>query len=326
MSNVLIVDDEENVRMAIRYLADFESYGIGRIFEASNGVEARMVMNNNKVDILFTDICMPESDGVFLMNWVHQRYPNMVIIVISGYQNFDYILQAMRNGAIDYLLKPIDPVKLKQVIQKAIDLLNNANPNGQIGDLETFDQIKAYLDKNYTMDISLENIARKFGFNTSYLSRRFKQKYGMGIIDYITKTRIQKAKEILAENDFSKENTDKMKELNQQWKAAGFCGKDREDQIWSEFRAVMDEYFAGLKELNEQKHQQWRQRMMENRRRKQDLIANQKRQVKRMQDELVGLLSQREYDDMVERIEDKKDFIAELEEQLSEMDQALNEE
>lgn len=45
-----------------------------------------------------------------------------------------------------------------------------------------------------------------------------------------------------------------------------------------------------------------------------------------MQDELVGLLSQREYDDMVERIEDKKDFIAELEEQLSEMDQALNEE
>lgn len=197
MSNVLIVDDEENVRMAIRYLADFESYGIGRIFEASNGVEARMVMNNNKVDILFTDICMPESDGVFLMNWVHQRYPNMVIIVISGYQNFDYILQAMRNGAIDYLLKPIDPVKLKQVIQKAIDLLNNANPNGQIGDLGTFDQIKAYLDKNYTMDISLENIARKFGFNTSYLSRRFKQKYGMGIIDYITKTRIQKAKEIL---------------------------------------------------------------------------------------------------------------------------------
>ena len=103
----------------------------------------------------------------------------------------------MRNGAIDYLIKPIDPVKLKQVIQKAIDLLNNANPNGQIGDLETFDQIKAYLDKNYTMDISLENIARKFGFNTSYLSRRFKQKYGMGIIDYITKTRIQKAKEIL---------------------------------------------------------------------------------------------------------------------------------
>ena len=101
MSNVLIVDDEENVRMAIRYLADFESYGIGRIFEASNGVEARMVMNNNKVDILFTDICMPESDGVFLMNWVHQRYPNMVIIVISGYQNFDYILQAMRNGAIE---------------------------------------------------------------------------------------------------------------------------------------------------------------------------------------------------------------------------------
>ncbi len=197
MINVLIVDDEENVRMAIRYLADFGSYGISQIFEASNGVEARMVMNNNKVDILFTDICMPESDGVFLMNWVRGRYPDMIIIVISGYQNFDYILQAMRNGAIDYLLKPIDPEKLKQVIQKAIGLINDANPNGQIDDLETFDQIKAYLDKNYTTDISLESVAQKFGFNASYLSRRFKQKYGLGMIDYVTKLRMQKAKEML---------------------------------------------------------------------------------------------------------------------------------
>lgn len=197
MINVLIVDDEENVRMAIRYLADFGSYGISQIFEASNGVEARMVMNNNKVDILFTDICMPESDGVFLMDWVHKRYPDIIIIVISGYQNFDYILQAMRNGAIDYLLKPIDPEKLRQVIQKAIERIDNASSDKQIYDLETFDQIKAYLDKNYTMDISLETIAQKFGFNASYLSRRFKQKYGMGMIDYITRLRMQKAKEIL---------------------------------------------------------------------------------------------------------------------------------
>lgn len=139
------------------------------------------------------------------------------------------------------------------------------------------------------------------------------------------KALVEQAKEVLAENRFVKENTEKMKSLSKEWKNIGSCGKNKEDQVWGEFRAVMDEYFNGLKEQNEQKHQQWRQRMMDNRRRKQDLLANQKRQLKRLQDDLVGLLSQREYDDMQERIEDKKDFIAELEEQIVELDKALSE-
>ena len=139
------------------------------------------------------------------------------------------------------------------------------------------------------------------------------------------KALIAQAKEVLADNRFVKENTEKMKNLSREWKNIGSCGKDKEDQVWGEFRTVMDEYFTGLKELNEEKHQQWRQRMMENRRRKQDLIANQKRQLKRLESDLVGLLSQREYDDMQERIEDKKDFIAELEGQLADLDKALEE-
>ena len=87
----------------------------------------------------------------------------------------------------------------------------------------------------------------------------------------------------------------------------------------------MDAYFNGLKQWNEQKHQQWRQRMMDARSRKQELVQNQKRQIKRMQDEMVGLLGQRAIDEMEERIEEKKEFIQQLEEELADIEKRLNE-
>ncbi len=136
---------------------------------------------------------------------------------------------------------------------------------------------------------------------------------------------IQQAKAILDEQLFQKEQTAKMKELGVEWKNIGSCGKGKDDEAWSEFRSIMDEYFDALKAMNEQKHAQWRQRMSEIRNRKQELIQDQKRQIKRMEDEIIGLLGERAIADMEDRIEDKKDFIAELENEVAELDQRLDE-
>ena len=136
---------------------------------------------------------------------------------------------------------------------------------------------------------------------------------------------IAKAKVIVDRNEYTRENTKEMKDLNVEWKTIGSCGKDKEDQVWKEFREIMDAYFNGLKQWNEQKHQQWRQRMMDARSRKQELVQNQKRQIKRMQDEMVGLLGQRAINEMEERIEEKKEFIQQLEEELADIEKRLNE-
>lgn len=136
---------------------------------------------------------------------------------------------------------------------------------------------------------------------------------------------ISQAKAILAEQLFQKEDTAKMKELGVEWKHIGSCGKGKDDEIWAEFRSVMDEYFDALKAMNEQKHAHWRQRMSEMRTRKQELIQDQKRQIKRMEEEIIGLLGERAIVDMEDRIEDKKDFIAELENEVAELEQRLDE-
>lgn len=135
---------------------------------------------------------------------------------------------------------------------------------------------------------------------------------------------IEKAKEILESHAFTKEHTEIMKELSKEWKNVGSCGKDKEDDIWNEFRSTLDAYFDGLKQKNEEKHQKWVLKMREVLSHKQEMVNNQKRQIKRLQDSMVGLISQREVDDVQDEIEDREDFIKQLEEEIADIQSKLN--
>ncbi len=136
---------------------------------------------------------------------------------------------------------------------------------------------------------------------------------------------VHQAKEIIGKEEFSKEQTNQMKQFGNDWKEIGFAGKVKDDQIWKEFRAVMDQYFDGLKSFSENRQFEWRQRMQDARGRKQELIAKQKNQLKRMQEDMVGLISERAVEELKERMEDKKEFIAELEADVEDIDKKLSE-
>lgn len=135
---------------------------------------------------------------------------------------------------------------------------------------------------------------------------------------------IAEAREIVEKKEFGREITNRMKELNVEWKKIGSCGKEKEDQVWKEFRSLADAYFDGLKQWNDQRHTQWLERMQQARNRKQELIQNQKRQLRWMEQEMSTLLSQSAVDDMADQIEDKKDFIQQLEEELADLDKSLS--
>ena len=116
-----------------------------------------------------------------------------------------------------------------------------------------------------------------------------------------------------------------MKELSNEWKSIGFCGKDKEDKIWNEFRGVMDEYFAGLKSASEKRRANWREHMSEIISRKEEQIANQKRQIKRLQDDMTGLVSEATVADLQDQVEDKEDFIKQLEQEIEDIEKKLAE-
>lgn len=136
---------------------------------------------------------------------------------------------------------------------------------------------------------------------------------------------VEQAKEILEAQNLGKESTEKMKELGNLWKNIGFAGKDKDNVVWKQFREMMDTYFDRLKKDRDQKQIDWRQRMMETRARKVEMINSQKNRLKRMQDGLIGVISEREMNDMKEDMDDRKEFIAQLEAELEELDKKLAE-
>ncbi len=139
------------------------------------------------------------------------------------------------------------------------------------------------------------------------------------------KALVEEAQGILDRNEFRREQTDRMKALSQEWKQIGYCGKERDDKVWKEFRAVMDVYFDALKKNNEQRHQDWIDRMLDAKDRKVDMIANQKRQIERLEDDLNGLVSQATMENIRQTIADKENFIAQLEDEIADIEEKVNE-
>lgn len=116
----LIVDDEARVRRAVRLLVDWEKHGITELAEAENGLEAIRYIEAEKPAIVIMDMMMPESSGIDLMTWVNEHASHVKFIVVSGHNDFDFVRQTVRNGGIDYLLKPIEPEAINTAVHKAV--------------------------------------------------------------------------------------------------------------------------------------------------------------------------------------------------------------
>lgn len=117
MYRVLVVDDEKLERDGIRFLLSMEE-GEWEIYEAANGKLALNELRKHPVDLMLTDIKMPHMDGLELSKKAREEYPDLEIIIFSGYGDFAFAQEAIRYGVTDYVLKPVDPDRFHDTIQK----------------------------------------------------------------------------------------------------------------------------------------------------------------------------------------------------------------
>jgi two-component system, response regulator YesN len=116
---MLIVDDEPIICRGLRYTIPWDDYDIQVIDEAADGYEAiQKIKQYQQVDIVLTDVRMPNLDGIQLAKFLNQNYPQTKTIILSGYDEFEYAKQAIQLGVKDYLLKPVNIDDLLNVIQK----------------------------------------------------------------------------------------------------------------------------------------------------------------------------------------------------------------
>ncbi len=118
---VLLVDDEENTRAALSIALEREGY---HVLPASNGQEGIEALDNNPIDILITDLKMPGISGMELLQYARKKYPEVMVIVITGYASVESAINAMKDGAFDYITKPIKLEEVKITLLKASEKRN----------------------------------------------------------------------------------------------------------------------------------------------------------------------------------------------------------
>lgn len=120
----LIVDDEKHVRKTVLKLVDWEGFGFRTVLEAEDGAEAAALIQEHRPQLVITDIMMPLKSGIELMEWMEAEAVDCKKIVISGFNDFEFVRHTVKFGGIDYLLKPIDRKQLNEAVGKAVSSWN----------------------------------------------------------------------------------------------------------------------------------------------------------------------------------------------------------
>ncbi|NOU77027.1 response regulator [Paenibacillus sp. LMG 31458] len=117
MYKIMLVEDEPPILYAVKHLIDTGNYGFQVSAVARNGRDALHMLKDNVPDVILTDIRMPFVDGLTLLEEVRQKYIGVACVIMSGYNDFEYAVKALRVHAFDYLLKPIQIEKLQSMLQ-----------------------------------------------------------------------------------------------------------------------------------------------------------------------------------------------------------------
>ena len=118
---IMIVDDESLIRQGIKARLEYLDLYPEELYEAENGIQALELLEVHEVDIIITDIRMPDMDGLIFITKVKPSYPDIQFIILSGYAEFEYAEKAIQLGVKAYLLKPISNDSLKKAIEDVLE-------------------------------------------------------------------------------------------------------------------------------------------------------------------------------------------------------------
>jgi two-component system, response regulator YesN len=125
MYKVLIADDEPLILEGLADLINWEEHGLQIAGLVSNGLDAKNIVDSSDINILITDIRMPRMDGIELIKYIAQTEKNIKFIILSGYNDFEYVKEAAKIGIENYLLKPVDEKELISTLINTVDKIEN---------------------------------------------------------------------------------------------------------------------------------------------------------------------------------------------------------
>jgi len=207
MHEVLIVDDEPLVREVIRSLGEWPAFEVTQVHEAPDAMAALELLGSTPaIDIILTDMKMPEMDGTQFLKELGRRSWHKALIAISGYSDFEFTRQAILSKAVDYILKPIVAEDLHAALSAAVAFIEAGQTpvlpeDTSKAEPSSMDPVREYLDEYFLERMTLGDLAQRFSLSREHLSRQFKRAFGVNLFDYLALRKIEAAKKRLRESN-----------------------------------------------------------------------------------------------------------------------------
>ncbi|WP_010677662.1 response regulator transcription factor [Bacillus timonensis] len=260
---IVIVDDEILIRQGIKHYLNWEQEGYQIVGEASNGKEALEIIERNQPDIVITDIVMPIMDGEELTRIVKSKYPEIEIIVLSSFGEFDYVRSTFQNGVVDYILKPkLDANAILEVLNKAVSRITTTDSieKKQQGQLSVNYIIEKLLS-GFEADIDEKQLSKVFPYDSfCLLGVVFNWNIPRGDHIQVQDNIIQKYKSSIAQATYETISFDKNETVfilnvnkDKSQEVIDFAKKVAETHIDSGF--VLSEQFSNLNQIGRIYHE-----------------------------------------------------------------------
>lgn len=207
--NILLVDDERLAVEVMNRMIDKEKYGFSTIYKALSMKQAQQICEETDIDIIICDIEMPRGSGLVLCSGFWIQVEIRLLFSLPVMRFFRMHSRAVSLGVQDYLLKPVEPEDMNQALEKAIrnaksrkksilkeEKIRKLNEGVQSAE-KNVEKVKTYIETHFKEELTRESLASEVFMNPDYLSKLFKKNTGSSLMDYVTKVRIERAKELL---------------------------------------------------------------------------------------------------------------------------------
>ena len=210
MYKVVLIDDEHIIVEGLRRVLPWEQMGCTVVGTAADGLAGLALIRETKPDILFTDIRMPNMDGLTMLAAVRSEFPHMQVSVLTAFRDFDYAQRAMHLGACRYLLKPSKMDELNEAVGEMIRRLDalpsDTPPESTENETGTYEASSfvvraalAYMQAHCTEKLSLGDVADNVYVSQWHLSKLINRHTGQSFLDLLSTMRIERAKMLLAD-------------------------------------------------------------------------------------------------------------------------------
>ncbi|MCR5073182.1 MAG: response regulator [Clostridiales bacterium] len=204
MYRVVLIDDEKRIVEGLRKVVRWEDFGCQVAGDAGDAVSGAALIRDIRPDILFTDIRMPGDDGLTMLAGLRSEFPDMQVVVLTGYREFNYAQEAIRLGVTRFLLKPSKLDEIYDALRTATERLGAQsssadNKESRYAQSHIVNHAIEYMETHFADKLTLQEVADSCYVSQWHLSKLLNKHTNGTFYDALNEIRVREAKRLLAD-------------------------------------------------------------------------------------------------------------------------------